>query len=53
VTGAIIESMIGIVVDSNSQMSTELAARLGVTVVPLVVRVDGTDFREGVDLDAG
>ena len=51
-TAAIIASMIGIVVDSNSQMSTELAARLGVTVVPLVVRVDGTDFREGVELGA-
>jgi DegV family protein with EDD domain len=44
--------VIAIVVDSNSQMSPELAARLGVTVVPLVVRIDGTDFHEGVDLDA-
>ena len=49
---AIMVSVIGLVVDSNSQMSPALAARLGVTVVPLVVRVDGTDFREGVDLAA-
>ncbi len=44
--------MIAVVVDSNSQMSPELARRLGVTVVPLIVRVDGVDYREGVDLTA-
>jgi DegV family protein with EDD domain len=44
--------VIGIVVDSNSQMSPSLARRLAVTVVPLVVRIGGTDHREGIDLDA-
>ncbi len=44
--------MIGIAVDSNSQMPTDLAARLGITVVPLTVTVDGVDYLEGVDLDS-
>ena len=44
--------MIGIVVDSNSQMSDELVRRYGIVVVPLTVTVDGTDHLEGVDLDA-
>jgi DegV family protein with EDD domain len=44
--------MIGIVVDSNSQMPADLAARLGIVVVPLTVTVDGVEHREGVDLDA-
>ncbi len=44
--------MIGIVVDSNSQMPDELAARFGIEVVPLTVTVDGVDYLEGVDLDA-
>lgn len=45
--------MIALVVDSNSQMSPEVAERLGVTVVPLIVRVGGTDYREGIDISAG
>jgi DegV family protein with EDD domain len=44
--------MIGIVVDSNSQMPVELAARWGIEVVPLTVTVDGVDHLEGIDLDA-
>ncbi len=44
--------MIGIVTDSNSQIPAELAARLGIVVVPLTVTVDGVDYQEGVDLDA-
>lgn len=44
--------MIGIVVDSNSQMPASLAARFGIEVVPLVVSVDGVDHLEGVDLTA-
>lgn len=44
--------MIGIVVDSNSQMPRELADRYGVEVVALLVTVDGVEYREGVDLDA-
>ncbi len=44
--------MIGIAVDSNSQIPPDLAARLGIEVVPLTVTVDGVDYQEGVDLDA-
>ena len=43
--------MIGIVVDSNSQMPADLAARYGIEIVPLAITVDGTDYEEGVDLD--
>lgn len=44
--------MIGIVVDSNSQMPPDLAERWGISVVPLIVTVDDVEFQEGVDLDA-
>lgn len=44
--------MIGLVVDSNSQMPPELAHRFGISVVPLTVTVDGDDRLEGIDLDA-
>lgn len=44
--------MIALVTDSASQIPPELAARLDVTVVPVIVTVDGVDHREGVDLDA-
>lgn len=42
--------MIGIVVDSNSQMPDSLAERYGIEVVPLTVTVDGVEHLEGVDL---
>lgn len=44
--------MIGIVVDSNSQMPADLAQRHHIEIVPLSVTVDGIDYEEGVDLDA-
>ena len=44
--------MIGFCTDSNSQLPDELVERYGVEVVPLTVRVDGTDHVEGVDLTA-
>jgi len=44
--------VIGIVVDSNSQMPAELADRFGIVVVPLTVRIDGTEYLEGIDIDA-
>jgi len=44
--------MIGIVVDSNSQLPEALARRSGIVVVPMPVQVDGVDYLEGVDLDA-
>ena len=42
--------MIGVVVDSNSQLPTELATRYDIEVVPLTVTVDGVDHLEGIDL---
>jgi len=42
--------MIGIVVDSNSQLPDSLAERYGIEVVPLTVTVDGVEYLEGVDL---
>ena len=44
--------MIGLVVDSSSQLPADLAERFGIVVVPLTVTVDGVDHLEGVDLDA-
>lgn len=44
--------MIGIVVDSNSQMPAPLAERYDIEVVPLTVTVDGVEYLEGIDLDA-
>ena len=40
-----------LVTDSNAQLPEQMAARLGVGVVPISVVVDGTSHREGVDLD--
>lgn len=42
--------MIGLVTDSASQIPTALASRLSVSVVPVVVTIDGVEYREGVDL---
>ena len=39
--------------DSNSQIPAELAERYGVEVVPLTVTVNGEEYLEGVNLDAG
>lgn len=44
--------MIGLVVDSNSQLPVELAERYAIDVVPLTVTIDGVDHLEGIDLDA-
>jgi len=44
--------MIGIIVDSNSQLPAELAEQFSIEVVPLIVTIDGVEHREGVDLDA-
>ncbi|CAN5838974.1 DegV family protein [soil metagenome] len=44
--------MIGIVTDSNAQLPPELVERYQIEVVPLTVVVDGTEYAEGVDLDA-
>jgi DegV family protein with EDD domain len=44
--------VIGLVTDSNSQLPPELVARYDVEVVPLTIIIDGTEYAEGVDLDA-
>lgn len=44
---------VGLVTDSNAQLPAELRDRYGVEVVPLSVTVDGEEYLEGVDLDAG
>lgn len=44
--------MIGLCVDSNSQLPSSLATRFGVVVVPLTVTIDGVDHLEGVDITA-
>lgn len=44
--------MIALVTDSASQIPPELAARFGVRVAPIIVNVDGVEYREGVDLTA-
>lgn len=44
--------MIALVTDSNAQLPAELIDRYGVKVIPLTVSIDGTDYLEGVDLDA-
>lgn len=43
---------IGLVTDSNSQLTSELAARFDVEVVPMTITIDGDEYAEGVDLDA-
>ncbi len=44
--------MIGLCVDSNSQMPAALADRYGIEIVPITVVVDRVAYQEGVDLDA-
>lgn len=43
---------VALVTDSNSQLPAVLRDRYGVTIVPIPVVVDGTEYLEGVDLDA-
>ena len=43
--------MIGLVTDSNAQLPAALIERYGIVVVPLGIVIDGTPYREGVDLD--
>lgn len=44
--------MIRIVTDSSSQLPEELRDRYDITVVPIRLTINGTEYREGVDLDA-
>lgn len=43
---------IGLVTDSNSQITPDLIDRFDVEVVPLTITIDGVDHLEGEDLDA-
>jgi DegV family protein with EDD domain len=44
--------MLHLVTDSTSDLTPDVAQRLGVTVVPLTVRFGDEQFRDGVDIDA-
>ena len=44
--------MIALVTDSASQLPPGLAAEFGVLVAPIIVNIDGVEYREGVDLTA-
>ena len=44
--------MIALVTDSASQIPPTLAERFGVRVVPVIITIDGNDYREGIDLNA-
>ncbi|MBO0703257.1 MAG: DegV family protein, partial [Candidatus Dormibacteraeota bacterium] len=41
---------VAIVTDSTSDLPGELAGQLGVTVVPLTLTLEGTSYRDGVDI---
>lgn len=45
-------SRIGLVTDSSCQITDDLRERYSVTVVPLVITIDGEEFYEGVELSA-
>jgi len=47
-----VQHRIGLVTDSNSQITSTLIDTYAVEVVPMTVTIDGDEFREGVDLDA-
>jgi len=44
--------VIRLVTDSSSQIPPALVARFEVSVIPVIVTVDGVDHREGIDLGA-
>lgn len=45
-------SRVAVVTDSTADLSSELVARHGVTVVPLTVTLDGHSYLDGVDISA-
>jgi DegV family protein with EDD domain len=47
-----VSGVIGLVTDSNSQITADLVQRFDVEVVPLTVTIDGVDHLEGAGLDA-
>ena len=44
-------SKVRIVTDSASTIKPSIAEQLGVTVLPLTVRIDDQDYQDGKDLD--
>jgi DegV family protein with EDD domain len=44
------QHMIKIVTDSTADIAPDIAARLGITVVPMLVNIDGTMYEDGVNL---
>ena len=44
--------MVRIVTDSAAAIDPSVARRLGITVVPLTIRIDGQDYRDGIDIEA-
>jgi len=44
--------VIALVTDSASQLPPELAAEFGIRVAPIIVNIDGVEYREGIDLTA-
>lgn len=45
--------MIKIVTDSTCDLSPEVVQRLGITVVPMVLNIDGLDVQDGVEISRG
>src|SRR5581483_3589447 len=41
-----------IITDSTAEISPELAASLGITVLPLSIQIGNRTYREGIDLNA-
>jgi DegV family protein with EDD domain len=42
--------MVKIVTDSTSDIPDELACQLGISIVPIIVQVDGTPYQDGITL---
>ena len=42
--------MVRIIVDSGSDLLPEVAKERGIEVLPLLANVDGTEYRDGIDL---
>lgn len=43
-------SEVAVITDSVAQVPTEMAQKLGITVVPLTVQIDGRPYLDGIDL---
>jgi DegV family protein with EDD domain len=50
IASGIIATMVKVVTDSTCDLAPDLVQRLGITVVPMVVTIDGKDYLDGVEL---